>query len=283
MLVSRFPYLWPATAESQGYWDEVRSEPRNASYWPYDVVQGRNVQAVAAYARIIALLGAFDLILKKGSNTLIAPSLLSDVRSGAMPSQAFSDQHSPLCCHLVYDTLPDGYLQRLVVRCSRLAMHVDFNNSMATFYNRGQKAIVSVVRVKNPAVNLPNHLFEGITDGCSLSTWKSEQTRKALVRKAGGTRLRGSDLESAISKAFHAFDDATRQREGALTLSKDQVFKGMQALGVRLRPEEIGKLFDEADTDGSSELDEFEFSDLVQNPTSYCLPENQIATTLFCS
>eukprot|EP00961_Rhodomonas_salina_P218704 2955771-Rhodomonas_salina.3 len=112
---------------------------------------------------------------------------------------------------------------------------------MATFYNRGQKALVSVIRVKDPSANLPKHLFEGITTGWSVSKWKSEESRKALVRKAGGTRLRGSELDAAISKTFHAFDSAAHARDGALTLSKEQlgvsrpqVLTGMQNLGVRL-------------------------------------------------
>lgn len=220
----RFPYLWPATAESKEYWKLVRASDLEIDQWPYDVVvETGSIKDVAVHARIVALLGAFDIILRKENNTLVAPCLLSEARCSSMPSQAFSDHHSPLCCHLVYDGLPDGYLQRLVVRCSRLALHVDFSKTMATFYNRGQKALVSVIRVKDPSANLPKHLFEGITTGWSVSKWKSEESRKALVRKAGGTRLRGSELDAAISKTFHAFDSAAHARDGALTLSKEQV------------------------------------------------------------
>lgn len=260
------PFLRPHTCETSKYWDTFQNCEQGQAMWPGDVDLLN--KDVSGFERVFVLLESLDLMHKTSDGNYVA-SVITNAKLHSMPAAAYCDDLSPFKVHLVYNELPTGFLSRIILHCRKTTHHVNFDVSMATFYNQETKTVISVVNVKDPASVLPADVVESGKQELGDNKWKSdrkaEEIKKAFLKKTGGENQDQDHLDAAIDKVFRDLQKTTDGDLGGLELDQDEVEQGLKSLGVTLSKKDTIKLFASADKDGGGTIDGREFKLMVKS------------------
>jgi hypothetical protein len=215
------------------------------------------------FLRISILLESLELMHKTEEGSYVF-AIVTPSHSQTLPASAYCDQNLPFKAHLVYDFLPEGFLYRTVFHCrKKKSQHVHYNSSMASCHNADAAAIISVMKVKDPALVLPTTIVEEGKQAFGENKWKEQEIQRALVRRAHPEDQQHLDAE--IEKIFRGFQKNTNDDMGGLELDKNEFEVGLQSLGVKISKEDLEKLFVSADTDGGGTMDIREFKMMVKS------------------
>lgn len=123
------PYMWPSAERSKGFWEWARTHVREGMLWERDVAT-----CDADYLRVLALLQGCDIIHRISDDEFVAPGLLSKTQAKRVDARAYSDESCLFGKTVNYHALPPGFFERVIVRCRRVATHMDFTSTSAVLY-----------------------------------------------------------------------------------------------------------------------------------------------------
>ena len=141
------PFLWPSgsTLQSTRFW-EWANQQDEARLWSED---GKFVHLCIQqqdYDNVLILLQALDLIHPISDTKYLVPALVPQVFLNRIDARALDSTDCGIRTSFYFTNVPHGFLEMLVVRCRQFYTHVDFSATVASFYARGIKAQIIVVR-----------------------------------------------------------------------------------------------------------------------------------------
>jgi len=216
-------FLWPCTsAESKRYWQLARNNAHGEVMCPADF-QPLNL---ASLNSLLSLLEDLELgrQITDESYVLQVASVAMRPPRRSLPASAFCDQRCSFRVHLVYSDVPVGFFSDLIYLGRKTHTHVEYTTSpfLATFHKRGSKALVCLMKVKDPACVLPADMQEG--HRLSANNVKSAEIEMALVKKLFNLGDGPEHVEAAIDRMFRSFQKSADDDSGGLELDRSQRF-----------------------------------------------------------